>query len=411
MKSTGEVMGFDADFGRAFAKAQAAAFGPLPTVGQGVRLDGQPRQAVDDLPDQGAGRPRLRDPGHPGHRRGAAPQRRARHRRPQALRRAWPERRADDRAADRRRRGRPGREHAARLVRAAGRCASTATRSVPRPSAPTSRASPPCRASAPRCRASRRASAATSASARSRTGRPGDACAGDGVRRVFDRVLTRVEPERAHRLGFRAIRTGRAADDGAASVHRRRPVDAMGLPFPNPLGLAAGFDKSAEGVDALAALGFGFVEVGTVTALPQPGNPRPRLFRLPADHAVVNRMGFNNDGAEVVAGRLARRAAGSTAVTAAGRANRRDRPTAPSGAGRQHRQVQGGAGGRRGGRARGLRHRRATARAVRRLPRRQRLVPEHPGPAQPAGRRAAGPAPRRGTTGGRRRRGPSSRCA
>ena len=81
----------------------------------------------------------------------------------------------------------------------------------------------------------------------------------------------------------------------------------MGLTFPGALGLAAGFDKNAEGIDALAALGFGFVEVGTVTGEPQPGNPRPRLFRLPADRAVVNRMGFNNDGAEVVARRLAAR--------------------------------------------------------------------------------------------------------
>jgi dihydroorotate dehydrogenase len=84
----------------------------------------------------------------------------------------------------------------------------------------------------------------------------------------------------------------------------------MGLTFPGVLGLAAGFDKNAEGVDALAALGFGSVEIGTVTGEPQPGNPRPRLFRLPRDRAVVNRMGFNNDGAEVVARRLAARAAG-----------------------------------------------------------------------------------------------------
>ena len=84
MKSTGEVMGFDRDFGSAFSKSQAAAFGPLAHERQGVRVDGQPRQAVDDLPGQGAGRPRLRDPRHPGHRRGAAPQRRAVHRRPQA---------------------------------------------------------------------------------------------------------------------------------------------------------------------------------------------------------------------------------------------------------------------------------------------------------------------------------------
>ena len=124
---------------------------------------------------------------------------------------------------------------------------------------------------------------------------------------LFERLLTRVEPERAHRLGFRAVRLGRPVTRPALRVPPR-PVHAMGLTFPNPLGLAAGFDKNAEGIDALAALGFGFVEVGTVTALPQPGNPQPRLFRLPEDRAVVNRMGFNNEGAEVVAQRLARRA-------------------------------------------------------------------------------------------------------
>ena len=82
---------------------------------------------------------------------------------------------------------------------------------------------------------------------------------------------------------------------------------ALGLTFPNVLGLAAGFDKNAVGIDALAALGFGHVEVGTVTGEGQPGNPTPRLFRLPEDRAVVNRMGFNNDGAEAVARRLAAR--------------------------------------------------------------------------------------------------------
>jgi dihydroorotate dehydrogenase len=84
-------------------------------------------------------------------------------------------------------------------------------------------------------------------------------------------------------------------------------VRAMGLEFPSPLGLAAGFDKEAAHVDALAALGFGFVEIGTITAEPQAGNPRPRLFRLPADAALVNRMGFNNAGAVAAAARLARR--------------------------------------------------------------------------------------------------------
>ncbi len=82
--------------------------------------------------------------------------------------------------------------------------------------------------------------------------------------------------------------------------------EVFGLRFPNPVGLAAGFDKNAVAVPALAALGFGFVEVGTVTRHPQPGNPRPRLFRLPSEEALINRMGFNNEGAEAVAARLAR---------------------------------------------------------------------------------------------------------
>ena len=129
---------------------------------------------------------------------------------------------------------------------------------------------------------------------------------------LFDRVLTRTDAETAHRAAFRAIRLAEPAlrRAGARSRHRATPVEAMGLTFPGVLGLAAGFDKNAEGVDALAALGFSFVEVGTVTGEPQPGNDRPRLFRLPADRAVVNRMGFNNDGAEVVARRLAARRAG-----------------------------------------------------------------------------------------------------
>lgn len=84
-------------------------------------------------------------------------------------------------------------------------------------------------------------------------------------------------------------------------------VRALGLDLPSPLGLAAGFDKEAAHVDALSALGFGFVEIGTITAQPQPGNPRPRMFRLPDDAALVNRMGFNNAGAVAAAARLARR--------------------------------------------------------------------------------------------------------
>ena len=125
---------------------------------------------------------------------------------------------------------------------------------------------------------------------------------------LFDHGFARIDPEKAHRLGFRAVRAARPV------LARRRtpgaPVSALGLTFPNVLGLAAGFDKNAVGIDALAALGFGHVEVGTVTGEPQPGNEKPRLFRLTSDRAVVNRMGFNNDGAEVVAERLRRRAGG-----------------------------------------------------------------------------------------------------
>ena len=121
---------------------------------------------------------------------------------------------------------------------------------------------------------------------------------------LFEQALTRVDPERIHHAAFRAIRAA-APVTGRAVRLPSAPVRALGLTFPHPLGLAAGFDKNAVGIDGLAALGFGHVEIGTVTGEPQPGNPRPRLFRLTADRAIVNRMGFNNDGAEVVATRLA----------------------------------------------------------------------------------------------------------
>jgi dihydroorotate dehydrogenase len=128
-----------------------------------------------------------------------------------------------------------------------------------------------------------------------------------GYRWVFDHLLVRTDAETAHRAAFAALRL--AARAPAPRRSRRRPteVQAMGLRFAGPLGLAAGFDKSAVGIDALARLGFSFVEVGTVTGRAQPGNPRPRLFRLPQDRAIVNRMGFNNDGAGRVAARLAAR--------------------------------------------------------------------------------------------------------
>jgi len=140
---------------------------------------------------------------------------------------------------------------------------------------------------------------------------------------LFDHVLTRTDPERAHHLAFRAIQTGRPVTHRWSSLTKPQPVEALGLTFPNVLGLAAGFDKNAIGIDALAALGFGHVEIGTVTGEPQPGNPKPRLFRLPEDRAVINRMGFNNDGAEVVARRLAHRAKGLDRLDRRGSADRR----------------------------------------------------------------------------------------
>jgi dihydroorotate dehydrogenase len=130
-------------------------------------------------------------------------------------------------------------------------------------------------------------------------------------RALFRVVLRRVPAETAHGAAFWLIRV-LAGAPGMAGLLRwwlgpRDPVlrvRALGLEFPGPLGLAAGFDKDARAVGGLGALGFGFVEVGTVTASAQPGNPRPRLFRLPADRALVNRMGFNNDGAAAAAARL-----------------------------------------------------------------------------------------------------------
>jgi dihydroorotate dehydrogenase len=117
-------------------------------------------------------------------------------------------------------------------------------------------------------------------------------------------LLRRIDPERAHNLALYALRlglAGRATDPDDAGL----AVDALGRRFTNPIGLAAGFDKNAVAVSALMRLGFGFVEIGTVTPHPQPGNPRPRLFRLDADAAVINRMGFNNAGLDAFLARLA----------------------------------------------------------------------------------------------------------
>ena len=371
-------MGFDADFGTAFAKAQAAAYGSLPTGGPGLRVGGQPRQAAHDLPDQAARRPWASRSWPP-----RAPPRCCAATASQAtvVRKHFEGEGPDGEPTTVQliRDGEidlvintPARLHQRRLA-AHRRLRDPHRRGDGR----TSRASPPCRASAPPCRASRRCAAATSASARCRTGRRSrhgvDALTVRPYDVLFDQVLTRTDPERAHHAAFRAIRAAAPVTDAAAAARAgRRRCTAMGLTFPHPLGLAAGFDKNAVGIDALAALGFGHVEIGTVTGEPQPGNPQPRLFRLPADRAVVNRMGFNNDGAEVVAGRLAAPGAprGAVARSSASTSAR------PRSCPRTRRVAR-------------LREERRAARAVRRLPRRQRQLAQHPRPARPAGGREA----------------------
>ena len=192
--------------------------------------------------------------------------------------------------------------------------------------------------------------------------------------RAFDAfslpLLRWFDPEDAHRLAIQGLRL--------LPPVRPRPDDpklavrAFGLNFPNPIGMAAGFDKSAEAPDALLRLGFGFVEIGTVTPRPQAGNPRPRLFRLERDEAVINRMGFNNDGAEAVLRRLAARAhlGGIVGVNVGANKDSADRD-------------------------RRLRQADRDVRAGGELFHRQRLVAEHAGPAQSAAgggaRRSAAP--------------------
>ncbi|KJL46010.1 Dihydroorotate dehydrogenase (quinone) [Microbacterium hydrocarbonoxydans] len=138
---------------------------------------------------------------------------------------------------------------------------------------------------------------------------------------LFRAVLSRFDPEFAHHAGMAVIRVLGVPPFSWATSALTKPdpslaVDALGHTFRSPFGIAAGFDKNAVGVRGLAALGFGHVEVGTVTAIPQEGNPKPRLFRLIADRAVINRMGFNNQGADAVARRLAklRRGAPDTVI-------------------------------------------------------------------------------------------------
>lgn len=138
--------------------------------------------------------------------------------------------------------------------------------------------------------------------------------------------LFRIDAETAHGLAVKALATGLLPACPPAS--KRLATRVLGLDFPNPLGMAAGFDKNGEVPDALLRLGFGFAEVGTVTPRPQGGNPRPRVFRLPADRAVVNRLGFNNQGHQALRARLEtrRRRPGIVGVNVGANKDTVDRP-------------------------------------------------------------------------------------
>lgn len=143
-------------------------------------------------------------------------------------------------------------------------------------------------------------------------------------RTVFATVFRRMDPEVAHQTVVAGLRAATAVGAGRLLERATRPApqlrtQALGRSWPSPFGLAAGFDKGAKAVLPLAALGFGHIEIGTVTAHAQPGNARPRLFRLIADEALINRMGFNNDGAEAVRARLERTRRRIEAFRAAGR--------------------------------------------------------------------------------------------
>ncbi len=124
---------------------------------------------------------------------------------------------------------------------------------------------------------------------------------------LADKVLQRFDAEAAHGLAIRALKTGLVPKDRKVDDHRLG-VELWGRRLSNPVGLAAGFDKNAEVPDAMLSIGFGLVEIGSVTPRPQPGNPRPRLFRLPEDRGVINRMGFNGEGLDAARSRLAMRA-------------------------------------------------------------------------------------------------------
>lgn len=134
------------------------------------------------------------------------------------------------------------------------------------------------------------------------------------IERLGLRALHRLDPETAHDLSLRLLAGGLVPLAGEPVTSPRLATRLAGLALPNPVGLAAGYDKNGRAIAPLQRAGFGFLEIGAATPRPQPGNPKPRLFRLPADHAIINRFGFNNDGAEAICARLAARPRGLVPV-------------------------------------------------------------------------------------------------
>lgn len=130
------------------------------------------------------------------------------------------------------------------------------------------------------------------------------------IEKIGLRTLHRLDPELAHDLSIRALALGLVPLPDAPVTSERLRVTLAGMSLPNPIGLAAGYDKNARAVPPLMRAGFGFIELGAATPRPQPGNPKPRLFRLREDQAIINRFGFNNDGADAIAARLSARPAG-----------------------------------------------------------------------------------------------------
>ncbi|HEU5314035.1 MAG TPA: dihydroorotate dehydrogenase (quinone), partial [Candidatus Udaeobacter sp.] len=126
--------------------------------------------------------------------------------------------------------------------------------------------------------------------------------------RLVRPLLFSLDAEVAHHFTVASLRRASHFDSALRALKRftpaSKPKTLFGLTFPNPIGLAAGLDKNGVALPAWAALGFGFIEMGTVTAMAQPGNPKPRIFRLPEQQALINRLGFNNDGADAIAKRL-----------------------------------------------------------------------------------------------------------